>query len=183
MVKALYWIKMAIQILFRCVEIVAFILASCMCLYWISYGHDTLEEGCELIERITGYPISAEASRLILHKTNENNSVVIVEEYYSSKEKIMGTMEQLVSIDEHWTAASICQNDTYKYISGQLEQGEYIRSYDQFRVTCDINNGAFDYTYVNGDYTRVCLVDVDTKTIVLYILSTPSLLPLFPPFL
>ncbi len=183
MVKVLYWIQMAMKILFRCVEIVAFILASCMCIYWISYGHDTLEEGCERIERITGYPTSAEHSQLILHKTNDSNSVVIVEEYLSSKEKIKATMEQLVTTDEHWTAASIRQNDAYKYISEQLDQGEYIRSYDQFRVTCDINNGEFDYTYVNEDYTRVCLVDVDTKTIALYILSTPSLLPLFPPFL
>ncbi len=185
MVKVLYWIQMAIKIIFRCVEIVAFILASCMCLNWLLSGHDTLEEGCERIERITGYPISSEHSQLILHKTNESNSIVIVEDF-SSEEKMKAIMEQLVATDERWTAVSISQKDAHEHISRQIEEGQ-IPSYAYFRVICDIEDGDFDYIYVDnphGGDADVCLVDVDTQTIALYIyLSGPSFPPLFPPFL
>ncbi len=168
--KFLYGVKITIQILFRCVEIVAFIVASCICLNWFLSGHDTLEFGCERIEGITGYPISADNAQLILHKSNQNNSIVFVEDY-SSTDEIKAIMKQLVATDKRWTATSINQKDTHEHISSQLEEGK-IRSYYQFRVICDINNGDFDYIYVDNPHrgnAHICLVDVDTRTIALYI--------------
>ncbi len=170
MVKARNRLIRVARIVFHCFEVVMIAIALLICLYWFFSGHETLKDGCERIQGITGYPISEKNASLLLHKNNLSSSIVMVNDLFRGADEIESVMRQLMTADKRWRSASINQNDVHRQVSAQLAYG--YRSYDPFRVICDIDNGDFDFMFVDnpnrGD-TSVCLVDVDTATIALYI--------------
>lgn len=132
--------------------------------------HDNLTYGIERISGITGYPLTEERVSLILHKSNQSDSIVMIHDLCRQPDEVRAIMEELVAADERWQPANIAQKDAYLEVVSHLAWG--FGKYEHFRPVCDIQDGAYDYIFVDNPQKRdtcVSLVDVDTSTIILYI--------------
>ena len=132
-------------------------------------GHDNLTFCVERISGITGYPLTEEKASLILHKSNQCDSIVMIHDYRWPDE-VQGIMEQLVATDNRWQSVEIPQRDAYQEVVRHIAWG--FEKYEHVRPVCDIGDGVYDYMFVDSPRkrdTRISLVDVETATIILYI--------------
>ena len=143
--------------------------ASLIVLNEVLSGHDNLAYGIERISGLTGYPLTEEKASLILHKSNQCDSIVMIHDYRQPDE-VQGIMEQLVTTDGRWQPVKIAQSDTYQEVVKHIAWG--FEKYEHFRPVCDIGGGEYDYMFVDSPRkrdTHISLVDIETATIVLYI--------------
>ena len=143
--------------------------ASLIVLNEVLSGHDNLAYGIERISGLTGYPLTEEKASLILHKSNQCDSIVMIHDYRQPDE-VQGIMEQLVTTDDRWQPVKIAQSDTYQEVVKHIAWG--FEKYEHFRPVCDIGGGEYDYMFVDSPRkrdTHISLVDIETATIVLYI--------------
>lgn len=143
--------------------------ASLIVLNEILSKHDDLAYGIQRISGITGYPLTEEKASLILHKSNNSDSVVMVRDY-RQPDDVQGIMERLVTTDNRWQSVEIPQRDAYQEVVRHIAWG--FEKYEHFRPVCDISDGEYDYMFVDSPRKRdtcISLVDVETATIILYI--------------
>lgn len=157
--KIMLWIIASLIVLF----------ASLIVLNEALSGHDNLAYGIQRISNLTSYPLTEEKSSLILHKSNQSDSIVMVHDCRLPDE-MQRIMEQLVATDNRWKPVKIAQKDAYHEVVMHLAWG--FQEYEHFRPICDIGNGEYDYIFVDNPQKRdtvISLVDVETATIILYI--------------
>ena len=120
----------ALKIILWSIISLVVLAASLIVLNEILSGHDNLAFGVERISGITGYPLTEEKASLILHKSNQCDSIVMIHDYRQPDE-VQGIMEQLVATDGRWQPVKIAQSDTYqedvKHIAWGFEKYEHFR--------------------------------------------------------
>ena len=166
-------VKRILIIIFRLLEVLVVSASVIICIGYHLSGHDNLEFGIERITGITGYELNQSRAELILHKSNNCDSIVMIHDFRST-EIISSQMETLVAKDDRWKKVQIPECEAYNTIerdfAGSMQTNEH------FRPVCEISNGYYDYEFldIKTDHTSHidrygCLVDVDTGTIALYI--------------
>ena len=123
---------------------------------------ETLEDACALLKEATGYELFSEDAELIINTHKGLASVSFVRD---RQKNIDSKCSELAQSDLKWKKIQIHQQDISCFLT------DTVKAIAEFEVIFDINNGYYDWAYIDAGVGRdicVCLVDVETGNIALY---------------